>query len=107
MPPLRQVILAPQLIKMKKKDLGLPHVSEATDRQKREGVGARPPCQHERHEYGEPPCKRPSLSHAEDGDGTSKHQACANRRQTHFKRRMPFAPAITVPDFGDSQAQDG
>lgn len=32
------VILAPQLIKLKKKDLGLPHVSEATDRQKRDGM---------------------------------------------------------------------
>ena len=32
------VILAPQLTKLKKKDIGLPHVSEATERQKREGM---------------------------------------------------------------------
>lgn len=32
------VILAPHLITLKKKDLGLPHVSEATDRQKRDGM---------------------------------------------------------------------
>jgi hypothetical protein len=32
------VILAPQLITLKKKELGLPHVSEATDRQKRDGM---------------------------------------------------------------------
>ena len=32
------VILAPHLTKMKKKELGLPHVSEATERQKRDGM---------------------------------------------------------------------
>ena len=32
------VILAPHLTKLKKKDLGLPHLSEATERQKRDGV---------------------------------------------------------------------
>lgn len=32
------VILAPQLTKLKKKDLGLPHVSEATERQKHDGM---------------------------------------------------------------------
>lgn len=32
------VILAPQLTKLKKKDLGLPHISEATDRQKQDGM---------------------------------------------------------------------
>ncbi len=32
------VILAPQLTKLKKKDLGLPHVSEASDRQKHDGM---------------------------------------------------------------------
>jgi hypothetical protein len=32
------VILAPQLIRLKKKDLGLPHVSAATERQKRDGM---------------------------------------------------------------------
>ncbi len=32
------VILAPHLIKTKKKDLGLPHISEASDRQKRDGM---------------------------------------------------------------------
>ncbi|EDY82388.1 hypothetical protein VDG1235_2010 [Verrucomicrobiia bacterium DG1235] len=32
------VILAPHLIYTKKKDLGLPHISEATDRQKRDGM---------------------------------------------------------------------
>lgn len=32
------VILAPHLVRCKKKDLGLPHVSEATDRQKRDGM---------------------------------------------------------------------
>ena len=32
------VILAPQLTKLKKKDLGLPHISEATDRQKKDGM---------------------------------------------------------------------
>ncbi len=32
------VILAPHLITLKKKDLGLPHVSEATERQKRDGM---------------------------------------------------------------------
>ncbi|MDQ8197153.1 hypothetical protein QEH56_03290 [Pelagicoccus enzymogenes] len=32
------VILAPHLIRCKKKDLGLPHVSEATERQKRDGM---------------------------------------------------------------------
>ncbi|MFT7303337.1 MAG: hypothetical protein ACI8UZ_002178 [Akkermansiaceae bacterium] len=32
------VILAPQLTKLKKKDLGLPHISEATDRQKHDGM---------------------------------------------------------------------
>lgn len=32
------VILAPHLIRTKKKDLGLPHISEATDRQKRDGM---------------------------------------------------------------------
>ncbi len=32
------VILAPHLVGMKKKDLGLPHVSQATERQKREGM---------------------------------------------------------------------
>lgn len=32
------VILAPQLRSLKKKDIGLPHFNEATDRQKREGM---------------------------------------------------------------------
>jgi len=32
------VILAPQLIRLKKKDLGLPHIDGATDRQKRDGM---------------------------------------------------------------------
>lgn len=32
------IILAPQLSKMTKKELGLPHISEATDRQKRDGM---------------------------------------------------------------------
>ncbi len=32
------VILAPQMIKLKKKDVGLPHISEATERQKRDGM---------------------------------------------------------------------
>jgi phosphoenolpyruvate carboxykinase (diphosphate) len=32
------VILAPHLTRLTKKDLGLPHVSQATDRQKRDGV---------------------------------------------------------------------
>ena len=32
------VILAPHLVKIKKKDLGLPNISEATDRQKRDGM---------------------------------------------------------------------
>jgi hypothetical protein len=32
------VILAPHLVGQKKKDLGLPHVDEATDRQKRDGM---------------------------------------------------------------------
>ncbi len=32
------VILAPHLINLKKKDVGLPHISEATDRQKRDGM---------------------------------------------------------------------
>ena len=32
------VILAPHLVGVKKKDLGLPHISEATDRQKRDGM---------------------------------------------------------------------
>ncbi len=32
------VILAPHLIYLKKKDLGIPHISEATDRQKRDGI---------------------------------------------------------------------
>lgn len=32
------VILAPHLITLKKKDLGLPHISEATDRQKADGM---------------------------------------------------------------------
>ena len=32
------IVLAPHLTKMKKKDLGLPHVSEATERQKRDGM---------------------------------------------------------------------
>ncbi len=32
------VILAPQLVGLKKKDLDLPHVSEATERQKRDGM---------------------------------------------------------------------
>ncbi len=32
------VILAPQLTKLKKKDIGLPHISEATDRQKNDGM---------------------------------------------------------------------
>ena len=32
------VILAPHLTKLNKKELGLPHVSEATDRQKRDGM---------------------------------------------------------------------
>ena len=32
------VILAPHLITLRKKDLGLPHVNEATDRQKRDGM---------------------------------------------------------------------
>jgi hypothetical protein len=32
------VILAPHLVATKKKDLGLPHVSEATERQKRDGM---------------------------------------------------------------------
>jgi hypothetical protein len=32
------VILAPQLTKLKKKDLGLPHLNEATDRQKADGM---------------------------------------------------------------------
>ncbi len=32
------VILAPQLVAMKKKDIGLPHISDATERQKRDGM---------------------------------------------------------------------
>lgn len=32
------VILCPQLIHLKKKDIGLPHISEATERQKRDGM---------------------------------------------------------------------
>jgi len=32
------IVLAPHLTQMKKKDLGLPHISEATDRQKRDGM---------------------------------------------------------------------
>ena len=32
------IILAPQLCFLKKKELGLPHISEATDRQKRDGM---------------------------------------------------------------------
>lgn len=32
------VILAPHLIELRKKDLGLPHVTEATERQKRDGM---------------------------------------------------------------------
>ena len=32
------VILAPHLIRMRKKDVGLPHVSKATERQKRDGM---------------------------------------------------------------------
>ena len=32
------VILAPHLIRLKKKDLGLPHIDKATDRQKRDGM---------------------------------------------------------------------
>ncbi|MDQ8203524.1 hypothetical protein [Pelagicoccus sp. SDUM812003] len=32
------VILAPHLIRLKKKDVGLPHISEATERQKRDGM---------------------------------------------------------------------
>ncbi len=32
------VILAPQLLKLKKKDIGLPHCEDATERQKREGM---------------------------------------------------------------------
>lgn len=32
------VILAPHLTQLKKKDLGLPHISEATERQKRDGM---------------------------------------------------------------------
>ena len=33
------VVLAPHLVGMKKKDLGLPHTSEATERQRRDGDG--------------------------------------------------------------------
>lgn len=32
------VILAPHLLKLKKKELGLPHINEATERQKRDGM---------------------------------------------------------------------
>ncbi|WP_282036308.1 hypothetical protein [Saccharicrinis aurantiacus] len=32
------VVLAPQLTKLKKKDVGLPHISEATERQKKDGM---------------------------------------------------------------------
>lgn len=32
------VILAPQILELTKKELGLPHISEATDRQKRDGM---------------------------------------------------------------------
>ena len=32
------IILAPQLLKLKKKDVGLPHFDEATDRQKKDGM---------------------------------------------------------------------
>jgi hypothetical protein len=32
------IILAPHLVRTKKKDLGLPHISEATERQKRDGM---------------------------------------------------------------------
>jgi hypothetical protein len=32
------IILAPQLVHMKKKDVGLPHISEATERQKNDGM---------------------------------------------------------------------
>lgn len=32
------IILAPHLTKLKKKDIGLPHISEATERQKRDGM---------------------------------------------------------------------
>ncbi len=32
------IILAPQLTKLKKKDIGLPHISEATERQKKDGM---------------------------------------------------------------------
>lgn len=32
------VILAPQMLELKKKDIGLPHISEATERQKKDGM---------------------------------------------------------------------
>lgn len=32
------IILAPHLVNIRKKDLGLPHISEATERQKRDGM---------------------------------------------------------------------
>ncbi len=32
------VVLAPQLTKLKKKDIGLPHIADATERQKRDGM---------------------------------------------------------------------
>ena len=32
------VVLAPHLVGMRKKELGLPHVSQATERQKRDGM---------------------------------------------------------------------
>ncbi|MCW3806581.1 hypothetical protein [Plebeiibacterium marinum] len=32
------IILAPQMTKLKKKDVGLPHISEATERQKKDGM---------------------------------------------------------------------
>ncbi|MBN1926033.1 MAG: hypothetical protein JW798_09365, partial [Prolixibacteraceae bacterium] len=32
------IILAPQLVTLKKKDIGLPHISKATERQKRDGM---------------------------------------------------------------------
>ncbi|MBN2619066.1 MAG: hypothetical protein JXR64_12205 [Spirochaetales bacterium] len=32
------IIMAPQITKLKKKDLGLPHISEATERQKKDGM---------------------------------------------------------------------
>ena len=71
------MILAPHLVKLKKKDLGLPHVSAATDRQKKDGM-----------------CWTKEDELYNDGGAFKVWRTTSNARaQTHGVRRLYDTPA--------------